>query len=342
MKSRYEQESETEIDEKSDIAIRLKVLAGEIYNAQVNFEWLKTQMFADTASDEYLDYIAKQRGLERKKALKAQGEIIFSISQPVDHNIIIPLGTVVATDDSSPIRFSTTEEGEITAGNTLVSVYAEAINAGRAGNIKKDKATVGVSVPTEIETVRNPYAFTGGENEETDSELRERIRSTFINQSNGTNKGYYEKLALTVEGIAKASAVARVRGSGTVNLYVCSSDGDADSTAIAKLQSIVNKERELNVDVRVYNAAAVSYDIIVTITAKNGYSETEVTNACKTAFEKYINSIPIGGKFYLSALGKALIETDCVENYEYDTGMQNKTLSASQRFKAGTAEITVV
>lgn len=342
MKSRYEQESETEIDEKSDIAIRLKVLAGEIYNAQVNFEWLKTQMFADTASDEYLDYIAKQRGLERKKALKAQGEIIFSISQPVDHNIIIPLGTVVATDDSSPIRFCTTEEGEITAGNTLVSVYAEAINAGRAGNIKKDKATVGVSVPTEIETVRNPYAFTGGENEETDSELRERIRSTFINQSNGTNKAYYEKLALTVEGIAKASAVARVRGSGTVNLYVCSSDGDADSTAIAKLQSIVNKERELNVDVRVYNAVAVSYDIIVTITAKNGYSETKVTNACKTAFEKYINSIPIGGKFYLSALGKALIETDCVENYEYDTGMQNKTLSASQRFKAGTAEITVV
>ena len=342
MKSRYEQESETEIDEKSDIAIRLKVLAGEIYNAQVNFEWLKTQMFADTASDEYLDYIAKQRGLERKKALKAQGEIIFSISQPVDHNIIIPLGTVVATDDSSPIRFSTTEEGEITAGNTLVSVYAEAINAGRAGNIKKDKATVGVSVPTEIGTVSNPYAFTGGENEETDSELRERIRSTFINQSNGTNKAYYEKLALTVEGIAKASAVARVRGSGTVNLYVCSSDGDADSTAIAKLQSIVNKERELNVDVRVYNAVAVSYDIIVTITAKNGYSETEVTNACKTAFEKYINSIPIGGKFYLSALGKALIETDCVENYEYDTGMQNKTLSSSQRFKAGTAEITVV
>lgn len=342
MKSKYEQESETEIDEKSDIAIRLKVLAGEIYNAKVNFEWLKNQMFADTASGEYLDYIAKQRGLERKKALKAQGEIMFFISQPVDHNIIIPIGTVVATDDSSPIRFCTTEEGEISAGNTLVSVYAEAVNAGRSGNVKKDKTTVGVSVPTEIVSVSNPVNFTGGENEETDSELRERIRSTFINQSNGTNKAYYEKLALTVEGIAKASAVARVRGSGTVNLYVCSSDGDADSTAIAKLQSIVNKERELNVDVRVYNAVAVSYDIIVTITAKNGYSETEVTNACKTAFEKYINSIPIGGKFYLSALGKALIETDCVENYEYDTGMQNKTLSASQRFKAGTAEITVV
>ena len=58
--------------------------------------------------------------------------------------------------------------------------------------------------------------------------------------------------------------------------------------------------------------------------------------------EKNINSIAIGGKLYLSALGKALIETDCVENYEYDTSMQNKELSVTQRFKAGTTEITVV
>lgn len=342
MKNKYCQESETELDEKSDIAIRLKVLAGEIYNAQVNFEWLKNQMFADTASGEYLDYIAKQRGLERKKALKAQGEILFSISQAVDHNIIIPIGTVVATDDSSPIRFCTTEEGEISAGNTLVSLYAEAVNPGKSGNVKKNRATVGVSVPTEIETVKNPVDFSGGEDEETDNELRERIRSTFINQPNGTNKAYYENLALTVEGIAKASAVAKVRGAGTVNLYVCSSSGSAASSAIAKLQTIVNKERELNVDVKVYNAVSVSYDIAVTVTAKNGYSESEVKQACKTAFEKYINSIPIGGKFYLSELGKALLETECIENYEYDTGMQNKTLASSQRFKSGTEEIRVV
>lgn len=342
MKSKYEQESQTEIDEKSDVAIRLKVLAGEIYNAQVNFEWLKNQMFADTASSEYLDLIAEQRGLKRKQALKAQGEITFYISQPVDHNIIIPLGTVVATDDSTPVRFCTTEQEEIASGNTLVSVYAEAEKPGRSGNIVKGMATVGVSVPTEIESVTNRVAFEGGEDAETDSELRERIRSTYTNQSNGTNKAYYEKLALSVEGISKASAVAKVRGSGTVNVYVCSNSGDADSTAIEKAQAIIEKERELNVDVLVLNADAVSYDLTVAITAKNGYSQAEVNKACTDAFERYINSIPIGGKFYLSALGKALIETDCVENYKYDTSMQNRELSASQRFKAGTTEITVV
>lgn len=342
MKNKYEQESEAQIDEKSDIAIRLKVLAGEIYNAQVNMEWLKNQMFADTASGEYLDYLAVQRGLERKQAVKAQGEIIFYISQPTDHNIIIPIGTVVATDDSTPIRFCTTEEGEISAGGTLVSLYAEAEKPGREGNVLKNTITVGVSVPTEIETLSNPVVFTGGEDAETDSELRERIKSTFINQSNGTNKAYYEKLALSVEGIAKASAVAKVRGAGTVNIYVCSSKGDADSSAIQKLQTLVNKERELNVDVAVYNATAESYDFIATITAKNGYSESEVKSQCKAIFEKFINSLPIGSKLYLSALGKALMETECVENYEFGTSMQNMEIAASQRFTVGTVEITVV
>ena len=342
MKLRYEQESGSTIDEVSETAIRLKVLAGEIYSAQVNLEWLKNQMFADTASGEYLDKIAEQRGLERKKAVKAQGEITFYISQPVAHNIIIPMGTVVATDDSYPIRFCTTEEEEISAGNTLVSVYAEAETAGRSGNIVAGKATVGVSVPTEIESVENRSDFTGGEEAETDSELRNRIMASYINHSNGTNKAYYESLALSVEGIAKASVVARARGTGTVNIYVCGANGDADSTAIQKLQTIVSRERELNVDAKVFNAEAVSYDLEVSLIAKSGYSDDEVRTACTYAFNNYINSIPIGGKLYLSALGKALLETGCIVNYEYGSLMNNQALSGSQRFKPGTTEITVM
>ena len=55
---------------------------------------------------------------------------------------------------------------------------------------------------------------------ETDDELRKRIRDTYINTSNGTNAAYYEQLALTVDGVAKASAVGKARGVGTVNVYV--------------------------------------------------------------------------------------------------------------------------
>ena len=77
-----------------------------------------------------------------------------------------------------------------------------------------------MSVPTEIETVTNREKFTGGCDAETDDELRKRIRDTYINTSNGTNAAYYEQLALTVDGVAKASAIGKARGVGTVNVYV--------------------------------------------------------------------------------------------------------------------------
>ena len=36
-------------DEASDIGIRIRVLAGELYNLQSNIQWLKQQVFPQTA-----------------------------------------------------------------------------------------------------------------------------------------------------------------------------------------------------------------------------------------------------------------------------------------------------
>ena len=41
MKAKYEELSGADFDEGSDIAIRLRVLAGEIFNAQSGMEWGK-------------------------------------------------------------------------------------------------------------------------------------------------------------------------------------------------------------------------------------------------------------------------------------------------------------
>lgn len=341
MKQRYIAESESDFDEASDIAIKMRVLAGEIYNAKVNFEWLKNQMFVTSASGEYLDYIAMQRGLSRKQAKKAQGEIMFRITQPIDHTIIIPKGTVVATEDEVPMRFVTTEPEEITKGNTVVSIYAEAEQAGSRGNIKAGQAVVLVSAPSEIETASNPYDFEDGEDAESDMALRERIRRTFTSQSNGTNSAYYEQLALSVSGIEKAGVVPKVRGVGTVNLYVCGKDERVSDEVKAELQELVDRERELNVDVQVYHAGFTDYDLDVVVVPKSGYSLSEITEKLTNAFKEYISTIPIGGKLYLSSIGKYLLDTDCIENYEFDVYMHNMEVSGSQCFRAGEITITV-
>lgn len=342
MKNAYEQSSRAVFNEESDIAIRLKVLAGEIYNAQTSMEWLKRQMFSSTASGEYLDYLASQRGLKRKQATKAQGELMFLISEPKDHAIIIPKGAVVATTDSEPLRFVTTEDEEISAGGVLVSVYAEAEEPGSRSNIGKEQAIVPVSIPAEIETVTNKVVFEAGEDAESDDELRERIKASYLNQSNGTNAAYYEQLALSVEGIAKAGVAGRVRGQGTVNVYVCGKNTAASDAAVAKVQALMNKERELNVDVTVYKAQFVNYDLAVSVKAKSGYGESEVRTKCRNVFVDYVNSLPVGGKLYLSALGARLLATDCIVNYTFGGEMADTSCTVTQCFLPGNISIEVI
>jgi uncharacterized phage protein gp47/JayE len=341
MKEKYEEESGAVFDEASDIAIRLKVLAGEIYNVQSNMEWLKQQMFVETATGERLDYFAAQRGLSRRKATKAQGELTFYIPEITDHNVKIPLGSVAATLDEEPMRFVTTEDEEICAGNTLVSVITEAEEAGSSGNVAVGKVTLPVNVPSEISSVINREKFIDGVDEETDEELRQRIKDSYLKLPNGTNAAYYEQLALTIDGISKAGAVGRVRGAGTVNVYVCGNGAEAASSSIEMAQTLLSSKRELNVDVKVLAANLVAYNLDITIYKKGSWSTNDAYNKCVQAFTDYINSIDVGGKVYLSALGKALLETGCIENYEFNSTMYDKEIAKSQCFSVGSIDIEV-
>lgn len=223
MKNKYELLSGAQFDEASDIAIKLKVLAGEIYNAQTELEWFKRQMFAETATGSCLDLIAAQRGLERKSATKAKGKI----------------------------------------------------------------------------------------------------------------------LALTVDGVAKAGAVGRYRGDGTVDVFISGNGTKASSQMVSKVQLLLNEKRELNVDVKVSAANMVTYDLDVVLYKKNEFTDEEVKAKCLEAFKDYINSIGIGGRVYLSGLGRYLLNTGCLENYEFNSTMDDMSLSKSQCFTAGSAVMVV-
>ena len=54
MKNKFTELSGSNVNDDSDIGIRMKVLAGEIFSLQNNVNWLKNQMFAQTAVGEQL------------------------------------------------------------------------------------------------------------------------------------------------------------------------------------------------------------------------------------------------------------------------------------------------
>lgn len=341
MSEKYTAESGFEVDPASDIAIRLRVLAGEIYNAECSLDWVKRQMFADTATGENLDKIAAQRGITRKAATKAGGMLIFRVNEPLNYPIEIPEGTVAATNGETPVRVYTTGAAVLPQAQYEVRVPAKAELPGYNGNIAAYTAEVPVNVPAGIDSVSNEL-FIGGDDEESDETLRARIIDSYLNRPNPANAAFYRQLAESVEGVDKAGTIERYSGAGTVGVFVARKDWDVTDEALAEVTELINKNMPLGAIVSVQRASHLDVDLEITVKAKEGYGESEVRTMVTNAFTDYIGTIPVGGSMLLSALGNYIYSTGCVRYYTFGQGMQNEGASGSQFFRPGDVSITVI
>ena len=115
MQDRFQELAGFPADDASDIGIRLEVLAGELFSACTNLDWLKRQVFPRAASIQ-LDYHAQQRGIQRKSAVRSQGTLEFSREAALLYDVTIPEGTVCAVSQEEGLRFVTTRKGILKAG----------------------------------------------------------------------------------------------------------------------------------------------------------------------------------------------------------------------------------
>ena len=67
MKQTFAQQAGYEVEKSSDLEIRMQVLAGELYSSFANIEWLKRQVFPQTATGEYLSLIHIQMCIRDRK-----------------------------------------------------------------------------------------------------------------------------------------------------------------------------------------------------------------------------------------------------------------------------------
>lgn len=341
MKQKYEDEYGSGLDDSSDIGIKIRVLAGELYNLGCSLEWLKRQMFVETADGENLDRLAMQRGITRRPAVKATGYIRFSVDDSLNADIAIPRGSVVSTFGIDPVRVVTTEDAELSSGSRYIDVRAEAEEAGSRGNISDRTATIPVSVPIGIDSVTNVAVFAGGGDEEDDISLRARLSASYRNQPNSMNAAYYIALAESIEGIEKAGVLENYPTDNTVSVFVRGRNGTTTNAVLAEVTEYLERYRSVNVNLNVARAGIYPYNLTVTVKAKAGYTQQEVAEKVSEAFRSCLASIKMGGKLYLSNLGKYLLETGCIENYVFDDSMLNQAISGSQYFTPGREDITV-
>ncbi len=341
MTEKYRNEAGFEPSAISDTGIKLRVLSGEIYGTLMNCEWLKKQMFPDTASGEYLEKHARMRGITRRGAGLASGEVTFSLYEPQLNDIEIPAGTVVATAGEASVRFCTDETVCIKATTVSVKAKVTAVSGGRAYNAQKNTVTVMVTPPPSVYSVTNEQAFSGGEDAESDEKLRQRVVESFLTPSNGTNCAYYKNLAMEIGGVSGAGVVPRKRGSGTVDVYIAAGSTAATDEQLASVQELLSKSREVNVDVLVHKATPVKVNFYFYLKVKDGYEFEDVKALCEDKLHDYVSGVGVGGTVLLTEAGERLYHTDGVAEYLFSATLGGDYVCSPEEYPVvGTIRIT--
>lgn len=313
------------MDDSADLAVRLYAAAAEIESLYVYADWALAQSFPQTAAGDYLDRHGTLRGLTRQAAARATGVVRFSVASPLASDLTIPLGTVCLT--TGLVRYATTAEASIPAGDSFVDVPAEAEDAGTGGNALAGTVVLMASPPVGVTACTNPAAFTGGTEEETDESFRARILASFARLPNGANRAFYVERALSHAGVAAAQVLPRVNGVGTVGVVIASTAGMPDDALVAEVQEDLEAAREIAVDVTVSPPEAVTVAVTAALTPVSGVSFDEAKTAVAGAVTDYFTGERLGKPVYRAVLGSLIYGTGLVENYDLTAPAQDVAAS---------------
>lgn len=312
----------------SEMAVRLYALAAQIYGLYAENDWTRRQCFPQTATGEELEKHGFLRGVSRLPARRAEGTLRFLLQGVSGSDLTIPQGTVCLTAGGA--AFETTQEAVLPAGAMWVDVPAQAVQPGAAGNVPTGVVRALSLAPVGVASCTNPTPFTGGQEEETDEELRARILATYQSTANGTNSAYYAREALAVPGVAAVKVLPKNRGLGTVDVIIAAADGMPDQTLVDQVQADLEGKREIAVDVSVQAPVAVPVHLILSVQAQEGVLPQVAIQRVKDAMETWFDGSMLGRNLLLVEIAQRIYQVEGVANYVIEGPVNDVTVEAGQ------------
>lgn len=209
-----------------DYIVELEALARELFGADINLadyspigQWIKLQAyqratenelaeavynaaFIDTAEGISLDYAVKYKSITRFPERASVGLVKLA----VDVGLTVDAGLLVGTPGD--VNYFTTSAAEDADNDGYIVVGIEAVMPGAAGNVPANTITEVVTPTTGVNGVVNEIKTDGGQDTETDAELRSRYYATTGESS--TPEGIATKLLNTVPGVRAAVVIENV------------------------------------------------------------------------------------------------------------------------------------
>ena len=340
MVEKYQELTGFHPDNASDVGIRMKTLAYQVYSWEYSLEQLEKQLFPQTAQGEYLDRHAAQRGISRKEGSHAEGEVTFTRNGLSQGEALIPAGTLVSTAGEKPVVYQTLEDVVLPAGENQAEAKIRAAEPGQAGNAAALAVKLLVTPISGIGQVSNQKLVSGGQDGETDEELRSRLLESYRNISNGSNGAYYLQEALACPGVGFAGVIPRSRGRGTVDVVIYGREGQPEEALLEELRCQLEAKREVNVDIQVQAAKERLVDIKIQLACRMGYAFDQAAALCREKLEAFLGALTVGQPLYQSELTSLLMGTEGVTNCKTVVSGGDVYPLATQIIRGGVIQIS--
>lgn len=326
-------------DAASDIGIRLKVLAAEVFSLLAELEGLRRQLFPTTAQGESLDLHAQTRGLARKQATPSVGVLRFLRQTPAVYEIIIPAHTVCQTEQGG-VHCETTADCVFKAGALYADAPAQSLEAGEGANIAAGRVTVFATAVQGVYAITNPEPFSGGSEGEDDDALRTRVLTGYQTIANGTNAAFYYNETMKYAFVHSVSVLPRVRGIGTVDV-VAAGKGEALSAGqMAIIQQGLAELKEICVDVQVIPPVLHPVEVAITVTPRDEYGFEGVKAAIEACIRAYLAEKAIGTPLHTAELSNLVYGLEGVYNHHLTLPAQDIPLAPDELITLGTLTVT--
>lgn len=230
------------------------------------------QAFVKTATGVFLELHAWAVNLTRKAAVKAVHDIEFTRANSAG-DLVIPAGTVVQSTAINGVTYSlqVVTETTIPDGTAVQLIASEALDTGEAYNLGAGYYT---TLPVAIDgvTVTNlaTSLTTPGADEETDDDLRERIRNQYSAINQWHTDAVYTAIIAGFEGVTTNNVYFEhdaPRGPGTANAYVMLETGNPDAAFIASIQSEItdNENHGHGDDLQIFAMPETTHNLTCTV-----------------------------------------------------------------------------
>ena len=338
------------ISESSMLNFILRSVAVSLTNNGDMIKDVSDSAFIDKSTGDNLTSLAKDRGVTRELAELAILDLTLTRAVTGDA-ISIPASSEFSTVPDNlgdVITFKTFDEAIIDASNFDVSTPAQAVDVGDIGNVPVDTITQFISSINGVDTVTNSTSGVGGVNEESDDDLRERVRSVLANNTGKVTVGGYSETLKTFDGVETASVFA---GTGAMpNEIIAILTTDETSNKIPTAEQLALWQIEINKDdnravadnINLFAPVEVPVAVSATITEYAGGSDISSTNvSVQSSVISYINGLAPSIDVRKVDISNIIHDNDGVNDFILHAPTTNITVDNFEKATTNSANVNI-